>query len=239
MNTPKNHSFRRRQPHPIVCISDEVRLAVSKIIRAFSFVDKSYGLNLWSTPHDMQHDWELMRANDDLSRIALELLDRDRRIVFAYEVKFTEGQTQGTVPDSARGFELPMINRSRIRGHRLVVGRQGRDAVYRHLLRAHWTPSEVLKRPSVSRYESGHTAKITGDRQKGEFLVHDDDRHNLVVTQTGAQFAFARDLTTRNDGIFLHRQFAEGVHDFPLGLKLNAVIVTTPRGLQARAIRAA
>ena len=60
-----------------------------------------------------------------------------------------------------------------------------------------------------------------------------------MVTQAYATYAFGRDLTLGLDGVFLLSKFAAPGLKFQPGLNLLAVVVQTPRGLQALAIQPA
>ena len=217
-------------------------LAASKAIAQLAFIDRSYNLNIWPTEESLQiwtYDIGLMLEHQDLQHVRLELLDADRAVLFEYRIDFASEGKCRPLRDTAQGIELPVFDRQRVADHRLVVQGHGRAALYRHLLKLKWDTVPTLPKRPGDTFVSEHAGKVTGGRQKGAFHVGDLARHRLVVTQVfpGRGYAFARDLDLGVDGVFLHAKFAPKGLRFRLGLSLQAVVVQTPRGLQARAIR--
>lgn len=217
------------------------RLAVDKIVRQFDFVDRSYALGVWrSDAHrqDVRHDLALMLAHGDLAGVKLELLTSTKEVLARFDYTFTGRVDPRRTVDSARGIELPLIPRHRVEGHRLVVSRRGRDGAYKDRLRSSWGAAEPLRDRVGSEYASEHARRISGGRQSGTIRVGREARHDLVVTNAGAKgYAFARDLTAGLDGVFVHLKFVASGGPLQVGDRLSALVVQTPRGVQARDVR--
>ncbi len=221
-------------------ISESVKLEAEKAIEQLRFVDRSYNLGIWpdcQAKGTWVNDIALMREFDDLTSIRLELLGSDQMVLFEFKIDFNGPGNAGRLFDPGRGVELPLVDRGQVAGHRVVVERRGRDAAYRSFLRMRWAGAEQLRKRAGSSFGSEHTRKITGGRQQGSFHVGDEARHRLVVTQTGSRgFAFARDLDTGQEGIFLHSANARPGLTFQVGQNLSAILVTVPSGIQGRSI---
>jgi hypothetical protein len=224
-------------------ILESIKLEVSKAIEQLAFIDRSYNLGLWpsdASKHDWKHDLAIMRAFDDLEYICLELLAADNTVLGEFRPAFNGSMRGLRVIDSARGVELPILNRRLISGQRALLQRRGHEAQYRHLLRIPWSPAETLRKRAGDVYKSEPASATTAGRLNGAIHVGAEARHRLVVTQIGTKgYAFARDLDLGADGIFLHPKFAPVGMQFRIGQRLTSVIVQTPRGLQARNIQAA
>lgn len=216
-------------------------MQVRKVVNQFDLVARSYNLPIWA-PHqgsaDHLHDWGVMLAHGDLQSASLQVLATDKSILYELTIRF-EGQkpTLGLV-DRAGGVELPVLDRAAVAGHRLIIQQNGREALYRHLLRMTWSPAEALRKRPGDTFASEHARKITGGRQTASVHVGAEARQRLVVTQTGeAGFAFGEVPAKGWKGVFLHRKFAPPGFQFRIGQQLLAICVQTPRGLQARAIQ--
>jgi hypothetical protein len=76
-------------------------------------------------------------------------------------------------------------------------------------------------------------------RQVAAFHVSDVARHQLVVTQTGTRgFFFAKDLNLDRDGVFVLVKHLPPTFVVRVGARFTALVIATPRGLQARSINA-
>ena len=231
-------------PTKAPAVTPEATLEISKAVRQLTFLDRAYNLAIWSSDDycaSFTHDLELMRAADDLASVTLQLIDRAGAVCGEYRIAFGQGgsRTAHTKVDSG-GIEMPVIDRSTVTGKRVIVDRRGNDQGYRSHLKLNWSPAPKLEQRAGDSYASEHAARITGGRETGAFFVAASARHNLVITNATPKgtYAFAKDLDMNRDGIFLLRQHAPNV-PFQIGARLTAVIVATPKGLQARAARAA
>ena len=210
------------------------------------FADRAWALGIWSSQTyvaDFTHDLELMRAVGDLASVRLQLLDRSGVVCGQFAIDFLGvGKRTEPVKIDSAGIELPVIDRRPIAGHRVIVNRNGLEEKYRSYLSLSWGPAADLRQTAGDQYASEHAAKITGGRQTGRFFVSLSARHLLVITngpQNGkGNFAFARDETMSQDGIFVMRKYAPDV-PFIVGTRLTGVVVSTPKGLQIRAARLA
>jgi hypothetical protein len=225
---------------PVVPITPDITLQVSKALRQLYRADEAYGLGLWPSEKEKaewQHDLSLMLAHGDLKAVKLRVLAKDGSVPFAFDLAFT-GHTSKVGPDSAQGVELPMLPPSLIAGGEALVSRCGKAEAYQNFLKGNWskaTPRTVRAGADIA---SEHASRITGGRLAGQLHVADEARQRLVVTQVGERgYAFGRagELT----GIFLHGKHAPKDLAFHLGDRLSAVVIQTPRGLQARDIRPA
>jgi hypothetical protein len=239
---------RRAATMPKVPVTETARFTVTKALRQIEFVDSAYNLGVWSSDkerEDWEHDLSLMRAHDDLTAIRLELLATDNTVLFEFQILLDGGQAaqpkgaRGLV-DSAKGVELPILDVSLVASHRVVISHNARRAAYGHGLRKCWTKVATAPKRKGATYDSEHARAITGGRQSGAFHVSDESRRTIVVTRAGEHgYAFGKDLDTGMDSVFLHEKFAPKGTVFRPGLRLTAVLVQTPKGVQARAIQAA
>jgi len=103
-----------------------------------------------------------------------------------------------------------------------------------------WGPAASLPKSAGSTYASEHAASITGGRQAAAFHVTHAARHRLVVTQTGTKgFFFAKDLDLDRDHVFGFVKHLPLGFDVRVGATFTALVIGTPRGLQARSIESA
>jgi hypothetical protein len=219
---------------------DTLGLEVSKAIEQIAFIARSYALSLWTSDAnkaDWKHDLTVMHRHGDLEHVRLELLAADQTVLFEFKIRFTGSGGGERLADTGQGVELPVLDRRRVAGHRLIVQQLGHVAGYRHLLRMPWQSAATLPKRAGDAFESEHARKITGGRQHGLFHVPAEARHRLLITRVGDRgFAFARDLDLGVEGVFLHAKFALQGFEFRPGRHVTAVVVQTPRGLQARNI---
>ncbi len=222
-------------------IQESPRLEISKTVEQMDFVSRSYGLGIWPTPEVKsiwKHDLGLMRECLDLKQVRLELIGADRSIVFQLQMNFGLSR-QFPRRDSARGVELPLIERSTIAAHRVLVDRLDKESHYRHLLKMNWSPAEKLPRRQGTAFDSDHASKISGGRLRGRYHVDQSARHRLRITQSGGRgFAFADSLDNPQiQGVFCLQDHAPADVAFVLGAVMTALLVQTPRGIQARSIQ--
>jgi hypothetical protein len=239
---PKQPPAPAAQPKPTVgfTVPPDCAMQVSKVVKQFDLVARSYNLPIWApqSAADHLHDWGVMLAHGDLQSASLQLLAADKSILYELSIRFEGQKPKLGLVDSANGVELPVLDRAAVVGHRLMIQQNGREAVYRHLLRMTWRPAEALRKRPGDTFASEHARKITGGRQTANVHVGAEARQRLVVTQTGeAGYAFGEVPAKGWKGIFLHRKFAPPGFQFRIGQQLLAVCVQTPRGLQARAIQ--
>lgn len=226
----------------LVAVSSATRLEVSKAMAQVEFIDRAYSLKLWTSravARQWAHDLELMRHFDDMRGITLELTDSGNCVLFAFHIEFDQ-QAGGRLVDSGTGVELPMLDRGRVRGHRLIIQHEGGMERYRHLLAMKWADAPTLHRTRGTSYESEHARKITGGRQSGSFFVDNHERRLVVVTQVGSlDYVFAKSIGRPEvQNVFIHRKWAAPGVDLKAGVRLSALLVVTPRGVQARDVRA-
>lgn len=227
----------------MITVTDSVRLEVSKALRQLKFADANYGLGVWADNANYDnwlHDLEWMRAARDLKSVTLQLLAHDGSIYTEFAIAF---QAAGARPDhkatDSGGIELPVLERKRISGARVIVSNVPQaDQSYRAHLRMNWSTAADLQKQKGDAFASDHAAKITGGRQTGAFHVASDARHRLVITNGSptSPYAFARDLNLNHDGIFILRKHAPGVPLEP-GVQVTGIVIQTPRGLQCRQVR--
>ena len=221
---------------------DAVALAISKAVRQLLFITRSYDLTLCDASiDDLKADLELMLRHNDLSSIRLELLGADGKVLVEFLLTFNglDGNGRGII-DTGRGIELPMFDRTLVKGKRLVIQQNGLEAAYKHLLRIPWHKARNIPKSQGAAYESDHAAKISGGRQSAKFHVGDVARHRFVITQTGNKgFGFAKDLDAGHDGVFVLAKQLPAEIKFAVGTHFSALLVQTPRGFQVRTASAA
>jgi hypothetical protein len=231
-----------------VNIPKHIELEVSKAIEQLAFADRTYNLftPIWpnnESKADWKHDLAVMRMYDDLKNIRLELLAADRTVPFEFKISFNGVPTAGASADLAKGVEIPILPaavRNLVTDKRIVIGHNGKEAQYRHLLRNNWRPAPNHAKRSGDTYGSSHCQAITGGRQTGNFHVAAEARHQLVVYRCGTRgFAFAKAPNLGMADVYLRADDAPPGFRFFIGQRITAIIVQTPRGLQGRAIRAA
>jgi hypothetical protein len=215
-------------------------MSVKKVMSQFGTIARSYNLPLWSKEEKWkyQQDFAVMLAHEDLESVRLELLAQDNSVIFEFKIQFSFQSATRKLVDHSSGVELPIIYRQAVAKHRIVLQQHGKMDNYRHLLKINWGPAETLQKRPGDAFPSEHARKITGGRQAAGFHVSSEVRERLTVTQTGkGAFAFAEAAARGWRGIFLHRRFAPPGFQFRVGQQLTALLVQTPRGIQARAIR--
>lgn len=225
---------------PATTTPDEVQLSVKKVTSQFGTIARSYNLPLWSEDgkRNYEHDFAVMLTHGDLDSIRLELLAHDSSVLFEFKIQFSGHRAATKLLDHSSGVELPVINRHAVAKHRIVLQQHGKMESYRHLLKVNWGTAETLQKRPGDAFPSEHARKITGGRQEAGFHVSTEARERLTVTQTGnGAFAFAEAAAKGWRGIFLHRRFAPPGFQFRIGQRVTALLVQTPRGIQARAIR--
>lgn len=224
-------------------IPHQTDLAVQKALHQIAFIERSYDLTVFNgngRREAIQHDLAVMLHFGDLKRITLELLDADSTALFQFAVRFNDVDHGNWRHDAATGVELPILDRRKVVGHRLLIKHNGGASKYQHHLKLSWGKADTLPSKATEVYKSEHARRITGGRQNGEFHVCSDARHRLVVVRAGTKdFAFAEDLDLSEAQVHLHRKFAAEELRFRLGDQLTGLVVQTPLGLQARNIRRA
>lgn len=169
-----------------------------------------------------------IRAHGDLHAVRLELLNQHDRVLACLRMEFGNGNVKG----SPTASETPMIERSQVKNHRIVVEHNDQDpASYRGGLSTRWGEAEESPRVKGTIFPC-----LAGS---GTFFVSNGARRELVVTRSGAQYAFADTATKepRLASVFLHPRHMAAKWPPEAGARLNAVLVATPDGVQARDIR--
>jgi hypothetical protein len=220
----------------------ECRLAAEKALMQLGFIDSAYNLGIWNSPDSKgkwKHDLALMIAHNDLSHIRLELLGRDHSVIFEYRIDFIGQRISSPMTDHTGGLELALIDIGDVVDKRIIVQRNGRDAMYRDLLQINWTNAEVLPKRTGTTFQSEHTRKITGGRQNSECFVSNEAMREFRVVRTGAKgFGFAVPMRERNKTqYFFSLNSAPQVWRPAIGDIIEAIPVQTPKGLQLRNIR--
>jgi hypothetical protein len=223
-------------------MNSPARLAVEKAMEQLEFIARSFNLDLYRTNpcEDLVADLVVMLAHGDLEHVILQLLDAQSTIRLEVRVEFADDGVRRDLRDSAAGVEVPILPSGLIAGHRLLASRHRKMDLYRHLLKnPNWGPAPSLPKDAGDLIEPEHIRCVTGGRQQGRMFVDAGARHRIVVTHVHPTYAFGHDLTLGLDGVFLLSKFAAPGLTFQPGLNLQAVVVQTPRGLQARAIQPA
>jgi hypothetical protein len=226
---------------PPAVVSDETKLSAAKAVSQIAFICKSYGMSaVDGSIDDLKADLATMLANADLESVRLELLGSNNKVLFEFKVTFSGAASAGRSVDSAKGVEVPLLDRRLVKDKRLIVQRNGQEFRYKHSLKMNWGLAARLQKSAGTTYASEHAASITKGRQAAAFHVSDVARHQLVVTQTGTRgFFFARDLNLDRDGVFVLVKHLPPAFEVRLGARFTALVIASPRGLQARSIKPA
>lgn len=224
----------------IPTFSADVGLAIDKALWQLHFIADNYALTLFKDEQhqiEFRHDLMLMLQYQDLTHIKLELLDAECTIIFAFTVRFTGQRIEKGLSDSAQGIEVPLLNGAQIVHHRLVVGRQAHASEYQRWLKRRWSNAETLDSRTDQRYASEHARHITGGRQEAEFRVGDRFRHHLTVVRCGRRFAFGEAEAFTAASVFIPLNQVPADCQLRPGMRISAIIVQSPRGLQARCVQ--
>jgi hypothetical protein len=228
------------QARPAI-VTDDAKLSAYKAVSQIAFICKSYDMSVVDgTIDDIKADLATMLANADLDSVRLELLGSNNKVLFEFKVTFSGLASACRSVDSAKGVEVPLLDRRLVKDRRLIVQRNGREALYRDSLKMSWGSVPRLQKSAGTTFASEHTASITRGRQDAAFHVSDAARHQLVVTQTGTKgFFFAKDLNLDREGVFVLSKHLPPTFVVGVGARFTALVIATPRGLQARSIKAA
>jgi hypothetical protein len=233
-----------RTPPPPIAITPSVKTQIATALRRLTYYDRAYNLNLFNlTPtyiDDLRNDFEVALAHGDLIAVRIELTDANNVVGASFCISFNgPGQDAAPRKDSA-ALELPVLDRARFTGRRLIV--TGIDSpAYRKQLRLSWRSAETYQRAGGTTFSSDFTARSSNGLTQGEFFAANNSTHLMVIVNSSPDgpYAFARSLTLdRDDTIFILKKHAAGV-DLTIGKKVSGLVIMTPRGLQARAVKAA
>lgn len=232
--------------HPAVAREGRKAMDPFWFIRTANNLGSIAGKKAWSAKDNFErdkHDVTIMRLLDRnaLKFVRLELLDKRSQIVCGFKTTFNaDGVTSDFIIDSAEGVELPFGVRRLVHSTRFIVNGPdfSKPQPYAAYLYGNWSRAKQLQQAVGRNFQSEHQRKVTKGHQDMAIFVADAARDELVVTSTGDKgFAFAQSGDTK--GIFCHIKFAEGFTYFLPRQRLSALVVQTPRGLQARDIRPA
>lgn len=194
-------------------------------------IGRAYSVDFWTSRNhrrDYAHDLTLMLQNDDLERIVIRLLDRDGNVVFELPRWFKRHDS------SCPG--LPLLHDGLIHDGELVLTRKGFHSHYQDELRLSWGSAE----PHQSKINRSYVSAHLSNEALGAAVINvtSQAERRLEVNRAGTQdFAFARDLDTGLDGIYLKSTDAPTGHRFVVGQRLAGIVHTTPRGLQGHCLR--
>ncbi len=223
-------------------ITADVNLAIDKIIYQLKFIAESYALKLFNSTTQQQntsHDLKLMLQHRDLNRVRLELLDTEQTIIFTFEVSFAEQRVESGLADHAGGIEVPLLNQYTVASHRLVItfGTGPQELDYRRWFKCRWSSADRLPCKTDQQYASAHAHRITGGRQEAKFRVGNGFRHRLKVVRCGPRYAFGEAEAFQSAPVFIPLDQLPSGCKLTQGTQISAVIVQSPRGLQARCIQ--
>lgn len=227
-------------------VTPEQQLSVSKAIEQIDFIARSYERPVFASAaekNNFKHDLALEHANHNLQSVQFELLDLQGQVLFRYQVQFNQARAGQPAVDSARGVELPLLDHRQVREAKFTytsVNLPATKVPYRHLFHVKWSQAKVRPQRPMDKVDSEHASKVTGGRLKGQLGVDRTARRGLVVTNVHSRgYAFANEVAGKLQNVFLLGKFSPGGMRFHVGQRLSALVIQTPRGLQAREIRPA
>ncbi len=244
---PNPHTKRSETMNAHVPFScpPHLQLEISKAVYQLDFFARSIQLPGWPTAEKVEtwkHDLGVMRAFDDLKQITLELLDGEGAVLHEFQITFGHAPGNGqSIVDSAQGVEVVVLSaeqRRQVKSFRFLIRNHRQDGSYKHLLKLNWNPADTRMKRAQHAYDSEHARKITGGRCQGGVRVADSARHVLRITQAGARgYAFAdSDEADGLKNVFCHERYAPPGLALQPGRVIRAIVVQSPRGLQARSI---
>lgn len=212
-------------PSPWATPSPQV---LAKILQRIDRLEKSYGIRFWGNPkhrEDYLHDLTLMFRHQDLRSLVVRLLDRNHQAVFEHPFWFEQNDDIGDLPHP-RGdtFPPPVVDPNLIQIGELIVTRRNRRDLYQGQLKLCWTPAPAGR-------GSRKRAFSPQNREKTPWRT-------LMIKRLGRKgYAFAVDEDS-GQKVFVPTDHYPSGDRFSLGQRLRALVIETPRGLQAREIRA-
>lgn len=204
---------------------------LQQAVRLMTTLSSVYQLDLWPDQDgkDRLHDLSIMDQHQDLVWIATDLLTRDQSILMRYSLDFSRKAGIAS-PDSVTSDAWPIVDRDQVAHGRFVVLRHGRQRSYESQLHFQWPDVADVPLRDGDTYHS--------EQMSGSFHVGKENRRELIVRQTGSlHFAFAEDVQLQTK-VFLPMKHAPDQMQFVVDQRLTAIVVSTTKGLQARAIRA-
>jgi hypothetical protein len=228
----RTESANKPAPPPAALPTAAQTESIRKAVSALRLISRSYRLNLYvARPgawEDFAHDVAVMLANNDLDSIRLRVFRQGGAVIYQHAIRFDQ-PSRGRETNPAAGLELPVISPELIGGSDLIVSHLGKDNTsYKTLLKLPWaaaTPRQLAQGatvPTKHGRSTGHDARFT---------VTNEARVRLVVHRVGAKgYAFAED--PNGQSVFVYAPAAK----VQVGQTLSAILVQTPKGLQARAI---
>lgn len=235
--SPANPPVRRATtpPEPPALPTPEQARRVRKAIEAMQLIDRSYALNLHTAGQagwdDFTHDVTLMLANADLVGIHLRVYREGGAVIYQHAIEFGTTANPGA-PNHSAGLELPVIAPAMISGSDLIVVRRSDHmARYKKMLKLTWTAATTRQLDHGATLATEHGRSMGHDAR---FTVTNRARVQLIVHRVGARgYAFAEDPNGHSVFVYAPTQ------QLRPGQTLSAILVQTPKGLQARAIQLA
>lgn len=214
------------------------RLMAGKLVGQLKTIDRTYALNLITDSAAWDNDIAVILANDDLDAVSAEFLDHAGKCFYSHSVGVAAQRGDGCIATDG-GLALPILDKSRLASARLLVHRKGREqSEYATLLKMRWSTAKRAPKESGNSFEDAHARKTTGGHGQATVHVGDSLRVELTVVRSGGHgFAFATDANGRLS-VFCHLKHAPPEFTFAVGMRITAVLVQVPRGIQAREIRA-
>lgn len=217
-----------------------VTLQVSKGLAQLDLVAKQCGRTLLAPAqrHVYQHDFEVMLTFRNLERIGVECFSRGTMVV-DFWVWFDPVSSK--VIDSAKGVEAPVVPRGLVDEHRVLMVERDKNAaaLYRHFLDSPWTTAESRPAAAGESFVSEHAAAITGQTCSGRFFVANSLRHSGRVYEVSPRRDWAKAWDDQEMcSVFCHVKFCDNGLVFTRNDRVSYQLISTPRGLQGRHIRA-
>jgi len=222
-----------------------IDLSVAKALHSARFITEALGhpqLADRATFDAWAHDLSLIQRAGGLRSILVQALDDGDACLYEHAFSFElAGLPGGRLPDSGQGIELPMLARpaaaTRLTWTTGPSGDWERDiAGVRGQLVLGWVSGPQRSIQDESSFDSEHHRRITGGRSGATVRVSSGARHTGTIVRSGGRgYCFVHD-DDLDRTVFAHARHADQSVRFNLGERLSYVVVTVPKGLQARAI---
>jgi cold shock CspA family protein len=220
---------------------DAAKLLSEKVMREIFRIGQAYGKELPNKFEDLVHDLGVMLVHDALQQVSLKFYrpGERREVLVAYEYALHAGNPQFHL-DDAQGLGIvplaPPVEMS------LIVYRDSQNGRYERELLMNWGAAPQFTQRGGFVHQDGNTSSRTGGRASKQVYMGDALRRSGTVKfflpNKHYGFITGQDGGSQGCDIFFHEKNAQGFAP-RAGQHVTYLTLATPRGIQAKDIRAA
>jgi cold shock CspA family protein len=213
------------------------QLLTEKLTRELYRIAQAYGKEHPYRFEDLTYDLGVMLERDSLDRVSLKFCrpNAGHDVLVEYNYALHAGRTRFHL-DDAQGLGIvplsPPFEMS------LVINRNARGGAYEHLLRLQWGDAPQYTHRGGFEHQDGNTTRRTGGRASKRIYMDGNLRRQGWVKffLQDRQYGFI----TGPDGvdIFFHASNVRGFQPRK-DQRVSYLLLATPRGMQAKDVRAA